>query len=228
MKSLKTIKKLINNEEELLSRAREIEGLSFSQLANRLNLKVPDTATKRKGWVGQAIELALGTTAGTSANPDFLELGIELKTIPLNQNLKPSESTFITSISLLTLHLEQWEDSQCFKKLKRVLWVPIEGDKNIPFIHRRIGQSVLWSPNEEQYRILKQDWDELSWLVASGQLPAIHAGIGYYLHIRPKARNRSSLCFGLDEDGNKIKTLPRGFYLRSQLTKEILSSAIPQ
>lgn len=228
MKSQKKIIKPIKNETELLSRAREIEGLSFSQLADRLHLKIPDTASKRKGWVGQAIELALGTTAGTSANPDFLELGIELKTIPLNQHFNPAESTFITSISLLTLHSESWENSQCFKKLKRVLWVPIEGDKNIPFNHRRIGQSVLWSPNQKQYDILKQDWDELSWLVTSGQLPAIHAGIGYYLHIRPKARNSASLCDGLDEEGNKIKTLPRGFYLRSQLTQEILSDAIPQ
>ena len=46
MKSQKKIIKPIKNETELLSRAREIEGLSFSQLADRLHLKIPDTASK--------------------------------------------------------------------------------------------------------------------------------------------------------------------------------------
>ncbi|MGC1183416.1 MAG: DNA mismatch repair protein MutH, partial [Legionella sp.] len=39
-----------------------------------------------------------------------------------------------------------------------------------------------------------------------------------------KAANGKSLCYGFDSEGNKVKTLPRGFYLRSSFTAKILSS----
>jgi DNA mismatch repair protein MutH len=212
----------LNNETELLERCKPIEGLSFAQLAKRYHLSIPQNPVQRKGWVGQAIEMALGTTAGTTAQPDFLELGIELKTIPLNHLGKPAESTHITSISLLTVHKETWLTSQCYSKLKRVLWLPVEGDKAIPFANRRIGQALLWSPSQNDMAILENDWNELTWLVTRGQLGDIHAGLGEYLQIRPKAASSKSLCYGFDEQGNKIQTLPRGFYLRSQFTDTIL------
>nr|WP_253675023.1 MutH/Sau3AI family endonuclease [Legionella micdadei] len=103
----------------------------------------------------------MGTTAGTKSIPDFTELGIELKTLPLNDKGKPAESTFVTSIPLLTIHQQDWPTSQCYAKLKRVLWLPIEGDRRIPFEHRRIGRGFLWSPNQDEQTILSEDWHEL-------------------------------------------------------------------
>ena len=77
----------LKTETELLARCQTIEGLSFLQLAMELGLSVPLYPHQRKGWVGQAIELALGTTAGNKSAPDFCTLGIELKTLPMNQPL---------------------------------------------------------------------------------------------------------------------------------------------
>src|SRR4051812_12539368 len=87
------------NEAELLQRCKHIEGWTLAQLSSELNLYIPNDPRQRKGWVGQAMELALGTTAGINPTPDFCELGIELKTLPMNDMGKPSESTFVTSIS---------------------------------------------------------------------------------------------------------------------------------
>lgn len=217
-------RKHLKNEAELLERCQLIEGLSFLQLATLLEITIPHESSKRKGWTGLAIELALGTTAGTQSLPDFTHLGIELKTIPLNHRGKPSESTFITSIPLLTIHQQQWETSQCYSKLKRVLWIPIEGDKAIPFEQRRIGRGFLWSPNQEEESILASDWQELSFMLSSGRLEEINATMGQYLQVRPKAANAKSLCYGFDEDGNKVLTLPRGFYLRSSFTARLISN----
>jgi DNA mismatch repair protein MutH len=218
--------KILNNEEELLKHCQLIEGLSFLQLAASLQLAIPPTAEKRKGWTGSAIELALGTTAGNKAIPDFEHLGIELKTLPLNANFRPAESTFVTSISLLTVHQESWLTSQCYKKLRRILWVPIEGSRNIPFEHRRIGKCFLWSPNPNEMTILSEDWNELVLLIITGRLDEINARMGQYLQIRPKAANAKSLCYGFDIAGRKILTLPRGFYLRSNFTEQILKTAM--
>lgn len=210
-------------EAELLERCTSIAGLSFAQLGLILGLLIPAYPNQRKGWVGQAIELALGTDAQNKSLPDFQDLGIELKTLPLNKSGKPAESTFITSIPLLTIHQQQWKSSQCYAKLKRILWVPIEGDTDIPYPQRRVGQGFLWSPDEAQECILEEDWNYLSFQISTGHLETLDAQSGEYLQVRPKAASGKSLCYGYDIHGNKIKTLPRGFYLRSRFTAKILS-----
>lgn len=209
-------------ETQLLERCQAIEGLSLMQLASRLDIGIPSHALQRKGWSGQAIELALGADAGSRSEPDFTHLGIELKTLPINHLGKPAESTFVTTIPLLTIHKQTWATSQCLAKLRRVLWLPIESDPSIPFPHRRIGQAVLWSASEQDDAILERDWSELSFMIGTGKLTEIDSSMGQYLQVRPKAANAKSLCYGYDEEGNKVLTLPRGFYLRTRFTERIL------
>ncbi len=219
--------KTLSSETELIARCEAIEGLSFSQLASMLGLYIPEDASQRKGFAGQAIELALGTTAGNKPTPDFCALGIELKTLPIDQLGKPAESTFVTSIPLLTLYQQTWKTSHCFAKLNRVLWVPIEGDRTICFRERRIGRAILWSPSIEEEAILAKDWSEFALLISTGRLSEIDASMGDYLQVRPKAANGKSLCYGFDETGAKIQTLPRGFYLRSRFTHHIINETRP-
>lgn len=220
---MRTAANPVKTETELMTRCRAIEGLSFLQLAIELGLSVPLYPHQRKGWVGQAIELALGATAGNKSAPDFCALGVELKTLPINHLGKPAESTFVTTIPLLTIHQQDWDTSQCFAKLKRVLWLPIEGDKRIDFLARRIGRAILWSPSVHDEAILAKDWLESVLMISTGRLHEIDASMGDYLQVRPKAANGKSLCYGFDDVGDKVMTLPRGFYLRSRFTKTVLS-----
>ncbi len=207
---------------ELLHRCRQMEGLSFAQLSLDIGMAIPMDSNHRKGWIGQAVEWFLGAEASNQAIPDFQTLGIELKTIPIAASGKPAESTFITSIPLLTIHQQTWKTSQCYSKLKKILWIPIEGDTEIPYAHRRIGRGFLWSPNEAEETVLEADWNHLTLLISTGQLETLDARTGDYLQVRPKAANGKSLCFSFDAQGNKIQTLPRGFYLRSSFTGQII------
>lgn len=209
-------------EAELLERCLAIEGLSFGQLANQLGILIPSQSLQRKGLTGQLLELVLGTDAGNLAEPDFTELSIELKTLPIGTSGTPTESTYITSIPLLTIHQQTWRSSQCYSKLKRILWVPIEGDRAIPYGQRRIGRAFLWSPDAKVEAILEADWNYLSTQISTGYLETLDASVGEYLQIRPKGADGKSLCYCFDAEGNKVQTLPRGFYLRSSLTKHIL------
>ncbi len=212
------------NEQELLERCHQIAGLSFAQLASRHGLSIPEHSLQRKGWLGQLIELALGTNAGNQSLPDFIHLGIELKTLPLSITGRVSESTFLCTIPLLSFHEQQWENSSCLSKLKKILWVPVEGDKSIPYAHRRIGQAILWSPDEKALRILRADWEYFNDMISLGRLEEIDARHGEYLQIRPKGANARSLVNAYGAGGQQIKTLPRGFYLRSSFTQTVLSA----
>ncbi len=100
--------------------------------------------------------------------------------------------------------------------------MPIEGDRRIAFPHRRIGRGILWSPMADEEAVLAKDWSEFALMISTGMLAEIDATMGNYLQIRPKAANGKSLCYGFDETGSKVLTLPRGFYLRSSFTNTLL------
>lgn len=213
------------DEAHLLERARCIAGFTLTELAAENHCTVPQDLMKHKGWVGHLIELALGAQSGSKPQPDFPELGIELKTLPVNAAGKPCESTFVCAISLLELSKETWETSLVLKKLRRVLWVPVQGSRDIPLADRRIGQAILWNLPDDLAQQLKQDWKEFTDLISLGELTSIKGSIGRYLQVRPKAADASALCWGRNSEGKKILTLPRGFYLRTRFTQKIIDES---
>ncbi len=93
----------------------------------------------------------------------------------------------------------------------------------MPVAERRIGTPLLWFPNEEEDARLRADWEELMDWIALGRVTEITARQGQYLQLRPKAANGKVLTDACGPDGEPIRTLPRGFYLRTQFTHQILS-----
>lgn len=210
------------SEAELFERASVMAGKTLQQIAGELHYSTPEKLTGNKGWTGEIIEQYLGANAGSSPEPDFTNIGVELKTLPIGKNGKPIESTFVCIVSLLPEENSCWDNSLVKRKLSRVLWVPVEGDTTIPLPQRRIGNPLLWSPAPSQEKILRQDWEELMNMVLTGQLEQITARYGKYLQIRPKAQNARSLRKGINVEGDIVQTLPRGFYLRTSFTATII------
>jgi DNA mismatch repair protein MutH len=213
-----------HSEHELLQRAHALAGLTLSQLAALRAQPLPVDLRNAKGWFGQLIEQQLGATAASLPQPDFQQISVELKTLPINRNGEPKETTYVCSVPLNEDAARCWEESWVCIKLQRVLWLPIESDAQIPIAQRRIGTAILWSPSAQDSVLLKQDWEEIMELISTGHIDKISAQIGTYLQVRPKAANNKALRRGHDENGDMIQTLPRGFYLRTQFTQQILKS----
>ena len=211
------------SEPELLDRAAQISGKTLQYVANLLNIDLPVNMAVNKGLAGELLEAYLGATAGNLPEPDFQHIGVELKTIPVNDLGLPRESTYVCIVSMLPENNRCWEQSLVKRKLSRVLWLPLEAGTDIPLSMRRIGSAILWSPDAEQEQTLRRDWEELTDLILMGQLEQITASYGKYLQIRPKAQDGKSLQAGISADGEMIQTLPRGFYLRTEFTGKILS-----
>lgn len=210
------------SETELLKRTADIAGQRIADLAGQVNMNVPENLHTKKGWVGGLVEKILGADAGSLSEPDFQQLGIELKTLPLNTQGMVQESTFVCVASLINPPGYSWHDSPVYKKLQCVLWVPVEASHELPLGQRRIGNAFIWRPDTHEMDILKQDWIGFMELIQTGQLDQLHADMGQYLQIRPKAANAKSLCDAYDENGNMIQTLPRGFYLRPSVTNQLI------
>lgn len=209
--------------EQLLSQAQSIAGLTFGELADELHIPVPPDLKRDKGWVGMLLERALGATAGSKAEQDFSHLGVELKTLPINAEGYPLETTFVSLAPLVQNSGVKWENSHVRHKLSCVLWMPIEGSRHIPLRERHIGVPILWKPTDEQERQLKQDWEELMDLIVLGKLDQITARIGEVMQLRPKGANSRSITKGIGRNGEVIETLPLGFYLRKAFTAGILN-----
>ncbi len=210
------------NEDELLDRARALAGQTLHEIALSVGRQLPQNLRHHKGFVGDLMEVVLGATAGSKAEPDFQTLGIELKTLPLDERLQPRESTYVCTVPLINHTDLQWSDSVVFHKLHHVLWIPLEAAADVPLEQRQVGLPILWSPSESEEDILQQDWEELMELISLGQIEQISAHHGKWLQIRPKAANSKALCNGIGPEGSVIRTMPRGFYLRSRFTKRLM------
>lgn len=212
------------NETELLHRAKSIAGLTLGELAQELGVSIPPDLKRDKGWVGQLIEIALGAKAGSKPEQDFAHLGIELKTIPINANGFPLETTFVSLAPLIQNSGVTWESSHVKHKLSHVLWIPVQGERHIPLAERFIGTPILWQPSKAQEYRLRRDWEELMDYIVLGKLHQINATYGEVLQLRPKGANNRARAKGINAKGEIIDTLPLGFYLRKTFTAEILQN----
>lgn len=209
-------------EDELLLRCQRLAGKTLGMLASELDVLVPDNLLRHKGWVGNLLELYLGADAGNKAEPDFVGLGIEMKTLPLNALGQPKESTYVCTVSMSQSGELSWQDSWVKRKLAHVLWVPVEAEADIPIAERYVGNAWLWQPNAQQDAVLQGDWEELMDRIVLGEQSEITAKEGEYLQLRPKAANSKMLVNGISSSGSNEKINPKGFYLRAIFTRQLL------
>ncbi|PPI88449.1 DNA mismatch repair endonuclease MutH [Candidatus Pantoea edessiphila] len=212
------------NKITLFARAQALAGFTIGNLAANAGLEIPYNLKKDKGWIGRLIELYLGVDSKNKAEQDFAHLGIELKTIPIDSYGNPIEDTFVCSVPLINNIGITWETSNIQNKLSSILWIPIEGKKNIPLKMRRIATSLLWSPNITENTILRNDWEEIIEMIVLGKIDKIASYHGTFLKIKIKAANNKILTKAISDKGKIILTLPRGFYLKKSFTKIIISN----
>ncbi len=196
-------------------RARALVGRSVRELAGALSVALPGDSRRAKGFVGQLVELALGADPDAGERPDFVALGVELKTLPLNARGLPSESTFCCSIALEHAELARWESSRLRQRIARVLFVPMDGAKIAALPDRRFHAPVIWSPSPAQEELLRGDWRELIGRLGAG-LP-VSAHLGQVLQVRPKARDSRVRVSAVGEERS-----PVAFYLRARFTAQLL------
>lgn len=210
----------------MVTRARALAGRRIGDVAGELGIDAPHTLDRHKGFVGNLLEKALGASAGSRDEPDFPDLGIELKTLPVDVDGRPRESTFVCSMPLAAIADLDWAESRVARKLAHVLFVPVESNPEIAVGARRIGGPILWRPNEEETEALRRDWDELAGLVGAGEIERITAHLGTHLQVRPKAahsRVRTGAPGGPD---GLVSVNPKGFYLRASFTGAIVMRAL--
>mgnify|MGYP000633919970 CR=1 FL=1 len=217
-----------SSEQELLERAHNLAGLTLAEVAYQAKIKIPTDLKRNKGWIGLLLEHVLGASASSRPEPDFPTLGIELKSLPINSQGKPLETTFVCVAPLTGLVGVNWQNCWLKQKLSKVLWVPIicDGPNNnkVALAERKIGSAFIWTPSVEEEQLLAMDWQELTDMIVLGEVEKINGKHGQVLQLRPKAANAKAKTQAFDKNGKPFKTLPRGFYLKIPFTQALLNN----
>jgi len=210
----------------LMAHARALVGVELGELADTLGLPVPPGNVRTKGWPGQIIERELGVGAGGARGPDFAALGVELKTVPTGPGLEPRESTAVCQIDPIAIAAESWETSYVRRKLRRVLFVALDvpdGPHSVG--ERRVAAARLWSPDAEEERALRADFELfVRGYFRRGRTGEITGHLGAVLQVRPKGRNAADRRDGYDAEGRPTRVGKCGFYLRPGFVARILAS----
>ncbi len=203
----------------LIERARALAGTPVAELTSSSSLTSMPGA--HKGSAGQRVERALGLRP-VFDDVDDPDSGCEVKTLPVKLGARgPSvqEVTWVTSATVERLVEETWPTSRVRHKLQQVLFVPVVSSANDV---DRVGAAFLWVPDDDEERLLRADWEDLSDLLARGLGFAVTSRRGQALHVRPKARDAQHVRATRTVDDDVVLR-PQGFYLRRAFTQSLLA-----
>ena len=132
-----------------MQRADVLAGLTLGEVAEIARVKVPVNFKREKGWTGQLIELCLGASAGSKTQQDFAQLGIELKTIPIDEQGSPLETTYVCYAPLTNIAGIEWQTSSVKIKFSKCFgYLSMVEEKS----HQKIGALRLLFYGRLMYR----------------------------------------------------------------------------
>lgn len=150
--------------------------------------------TKRnKGNLGQIIEEKFfHYQCNSESRPDFYEAGVELKVTPYKENkngsLSAKERLILTMIDYFQVVNEDFENSHMWKKSRLILLVYYLYQKDIKYnLDYRIKFSRLFTPPEQDIKIIKHDYEIIVEKVKSGKAHELSEGDTLYLGAATKA-----------------------------------------
>ena len=148
---------------------------------------------KRKGGLGEIIEERyFHYPANNDARPDFDKAGVELKVTPYKQNKNGSFSAKERLILMMTDYFkvvnEEFEDSHMWQKARLILLVYYLYQKEIENrLDYKIGYVNLFTPPEEDIKIIKQDFEVIKQKIKDGKAHELSEADTLYLGAAPKA-----------------------------------------
>ncbi len=201
---------MISSESDLFVFLKKWEKVSLYDLACYLHYPIKSKIDK--GDTGHMIESLLGAQISNSRDPDLKNLGIEIKTLPICQDLHILENTFLSSVPL-PFNEGSLLQSQLWKKISKIVFITIVRTQRAPSYEDYIGKTFIldWAAERKAFHTLMADWALLSSILLLEEYHFIDSTLGEALHIRPKARNAlHSIRVGA------VKMNPMGFYLRKK------------
>jgi len=135
--------------------------------------------TYTKGSVGRYVETYFGLDASSEAGPDFVEAGVELKTVPLHRKGGPytaKERTFITAIDYATVADQMFDGSPLDLKTRSTLYVFYEWRPEVSIAEFKVLGVLLHERDELDELMLHELHEHVQDAVRSGRAHELSEG----------------------------------------------------
>lgn len=197
--------------------------ISYTQenLVGRTLREVCDTScyqpkSKNKGGLGQAIEYCFFLyEPNSNQEPDFPEVGMELKTTPIKRNknktISAKERLVITMINYCDVVNETWETSTCREKMSNVLLISYLHEADRDIFDYEIEFVGLQDFPEQDMKVISDDWNAIVNKIRDGRAHELSGGDTHYLEACTKGASSSQTqC----QPFSDIKAKTRAFALK--------------
>jgi len=180
-------------------------------------------AVKVKGKFGQFLEKYYFEIDNNSASePDFKEVGMELKSTPLKKlksgEYSPKERLVLNIINYETIVDEKWEESHFLSKNQLLLLVLYLYETEKSFLDYLIKYVALWKIEGEEKEIIRQDWEKIVNKVREGKAHELSEGDTFYLGACRKGHKEAPRKYSSGE----IPAKQRAFSFKLKFMKSIL------
>lgn len=170
--------------------AKRLEGHTLREECPELTAL--EDSHRRKGSFGNAVEQYYFHYAiNSDPNPDFEEVGTELKTTPLklkrDGSFSAKERLVISMINYMSVVDETWETSSLQKKLQKILLVAYQYEKDINPVDFLVKVVELWGVPQEDIPTFKSDWDTVVAKIRAGKAHELSGSDTLYLEAATKA-----------------------------------------
>lgn len=188
--------------EDILSHAKKLPGMTFRDV---LELGItPDGAPKEynsrryKGGMGTLIEERyFGYQANSTQGPDFAEAGVELKAtcydVKKNGEYSAGERLVITMIPMNGPIESDFYESHAWEKSQKIMLVYYERDKNVDPYDQQIQYAMMFTPPEEDLKIIEDDYRKIASIVQAGRADELSESLTSYLGACTKGSTEATM-----------------------------------
>lgn len=151
---------------------------------------------KSKGRLGQVVEEEFfGYKVNSNKEADFKEAGIELKVAPLKsikikeksnllreqKGISAKERIVLSIIDYMEVAKETWDNNSLMKKCRELLLMFYLNEKDLAVEDLKFELINLWTPSDEDMKVIEQDWNIIVNKVKEGRAEEISEGDTLYL-----------------------------------------------
>lgn len=184
-----------SDRESILSYAARLRGRTLRQLCD---IDAGAMNGANKGRLGQALEMYyFKYEPNSDQEPDFPEVGLELKTNPIkrlkNEDISAKERLVITMIDYCALVNEEWETSTVRKKLDDILLVSYLHDPEADILDYEFKYAAVQAVTDEDMAVIRADWETILAKVRAGRAHELSGSDTNYLEACTKGANAQSV-----------------------------------
>ncbi len=213
-----------NSKESIIEYAKKLKNQTLRQVCEE---EIEKHNYKGKGNFGQILEkFYFGYEPNSDADPDFKEVGIELKSSPLktlkNGDFRSKERLVLNIINYLEVHKEKFENSSFWKKNSHLLLIFYLHDKDLDLLDYMIKLVDEWQYPKEDLKIIKRDWEVINKKIKEGKAHELSEGDTFYLAACTKGA--TALKSYRDQPFNKEKAKQRAYSLKQGYVNHIIAN----